>query len=197
MLRANFIWAHKPEHLLMKAGARINTLRQLGSLSKVLISHTAEQPFCVGAQRVSTVPPGSTCFLELAFSFIHTVLMSTPKLRTGQIWTQDRLRYVFNCSHSLMLIFQRAPRPLRCPALFSCCSATKIMRIGGGCGWNWAMACFFSSRALPSLLLNSVRKTSDLIHTSLVSIEQFLKVSLSVDSFCTYYQHATLHHGKE
>lgn len=91
MLRRNFIWAHKPEHLLMKAGARINMLRQFGSLSKVLFSHTAEQPFCVGAQRVSTVPPGSTCFPELAFSFIHTVLMSTPKLRTGHIWTQTEI----------------------------------------------------------------------------------------------------------
>lgn len=92
MLRGNVTWAHKPEHLLMKAGASINTLKQLGSLSKVLISHTAEQPFCVGAQRVFAVPPGSTPFPELAFSFIHTALMNTSKLRTGQIWTQDRLR---------------------------------------------------------------------------------------------------------
>lgn len=43
MLRGNFIWAHKSEHLLMQAGARINTLRQLGSLSKVLILHIAQQ----------------------------------------------------------------------------------------------------------------------------------------------------------
>lgn len=85
MLRGNVTWAHKPEHLLMKAGASINTLKQLGSLSKVLISHTAEQPFCVGAQRVFMVPPGSTPFPELAFSFIHTTLMNTSKLRTGQI----------------------------------------------------------------------------------------------------------------
>lgn len=96
-----------------------------------------------------------------------------------------------------MLILQRALLPLHCPALFSCCSATKIMRIGGGYGWKCAMACFFSSKALPSLLLNKMRKTGDLIYTSLVSIEQFLKLSLSVDSFCTYYQHATLLHGKE
>lgn len=149
------------------------------------------QPFCAGAQRVSAAHPGSTCFPELAYSFIHTALMNTPKLRTGQIWAQDRLRYVFNCSHSLMIIFQRVLLPLRCPALFSCCSATKIMRIGGGYGWKCAMACFFSSRALPSSLeLNEKNK-------SLVSIEQFLKLSLSVDSFCTYYQHTTPHHGKE
>lgn len=69
----------------MKAGARINMLRQLGSLSQVLISHTAEQPSCVGAQRVSAVPPRRTCLPEMAVSFIHTALMNTPKLRTGQI----------------------------------------------------------------------------------------------------------------
>lgn len=85
MLRGNFIWTHKPEHLLMKAGARINTLKQLGSLSKRLISQAVEQPFCVGAQGVSAVPPGSTCFPELAISFNHAALMNTPKLKTGQM----------------------------------------------------------------------------------------------------------------
>lgn len=107
MLRGNFIWTHKPEHLLMKAGARINKLRQPGSLSKTLISHTIKQPFRVGAQRASTVTSGSSCFPELAISFIHTALMNTPKLRTGQIWIQDKLRSASNCSHSFMLTFQR------------------------------------------------------------------------------------------
>lgn len=118
MLRGNFIWTHKPEHLLMKAGARINTLRQLGSLSKSLISQAVEQPFHVGAQRASAVPPGSTCFPELAITFNHAALMNTPKLRAGQMWVQDKLRYVSNCSHGLKLTCQRAVSPLRCPALF-------------------------------------------------------------------------------
>lgn len=97
MLRGNFIWTHKPEHLLMKAGARINTCKQLGSLSKTLISHAVEQTFPITAQRASTVPPGSTCFPELAISFIHTALMNALKLKTGHIRIQDKLRYVSNC----------------------------------------------------------------------------------------------------
>lgn len=106
MLRGNFIWTHKPEHLLMKAGARINMHKQVGSSSRTLISHAVEQTFPVTAQRASTVPPGSTCFPELAISFIHTALMNTLKLKTGHIRIQDKLRYVSNCLHSLMLTFQ-------------------------------------------------------------------------------------------
>ena len=142
----------------MKAGARINTLRQLGSLSKTLISHAVEQPFRVGAQRASAVPSVSACFPELAISFIHTALMNIPKLKTGQIGIQDKLRYVSNCSHSLMLTFQRAVLPLHCPALFPCCSATKMMRIRDGYGWKRTTARFFSSRTLSCLLLNSMEQ---------------------------------------
>lgn len=80
-----------------------------------------------------------------------------------------------------MVIFQRAPLFLRCPALFSCCSATKIMRIWGVYWWKCAMVCFFSSRALPSLLLNSVRKMGDLIHV--ISFHRTILEALIISRF--------------
>lgn len=91
MLRGSFIWTHKPEHLLMVAGARMNTLGQLGSLSRSLISHAAKQSCRVGARSASAVPPGSACFSELAVCFIHTALMNTSELKNGK--SLDRSGY--------------------------------------------------------------------------------------------------------
>lgn len=137
MLRGNFIWTHKPEHLLRKAGARINTLGQIGSLSKSLISHAVEQPFsCRSTEGVCHT--SWKCSLPRTGYFFY---LHCTKLKIGQIWIQDKLRYVSNCSHSLTLTFQRAVLLLHCPALLPCCSATKMMRIRDCYGWKYAMAC--------------------------------------------------------
>lgn len=159
MLRGNFIWTHKPEHLLTKAGARRNTLRQLGSASRV-ISHAVAQPPCVGAQRVSAVPPGSTCCPELALSSPHAALANTPEPRAGQTGTQAERGSVANHSHSLTLTVPRAALPLHCSALLSRCSATITMRSSDGYGRKRATACVFSSSTLSRLLLDSVEQQS-------------------------------------
>lgn len=91
MLRGSFIWTHKPEHLLMVAGARLDMLGQLGSPSQSLISHAAKQPCRAGAQSASAVPPGSACFSELAVCFIHTALRNTSELKNGK--SLDRSGY--------------------------------------------------------------------------------------------------------
>jgi len=78
----------------MKASARINMLRQLGSLSKSPISHTAEQPFCVGSKEGichtswKCLLPRTTNFFYAHCTNEHSQAQNWTDLSTGQteIW---------------------------------------------------------------------------------------------------------------